>query len=150
MPVLRLSSFFTKFFPSKRVRVDEVERRRQLAKCQEQRKNPMMSKTPRVDFSADPIVLPMPRNVAKGKLRGKHVIGSFQLKVEHDPLAKRLEITATLPSPRLPPETAPAPQDEQLYELFVCSSQGKLLARIPFLESDYRRAAHQAIDSMSD
>jgi len=149
MPVLKLASFFTKFFPSKRVRCIEVERRRQLLKCREQLKNRKMSKTPRVDFSAEPIVLPMPQNMIKGKLRGKHMIGSFQLKVERDPLTERLEITATLPSPRLPPETVPSPQEEQLYELYVCNSQGQLLARMPFLESDYRRAAHQAIDSMS-
>jgi len=119
MPVLKLASFFTKFFPSKRVRCIEVERRRQLLKCREQLNNRKMSKTPRVDFRAEPIVLPMPQNMIKGKLRGKQVIGSFQLKVERDPLTERLEITATLPSPRLPPETDPSPQEEQLYEIFI-------------------------------
>ncbi|XP_016966664.1 uncharacterized protein LOC108035484 [Drosophila biarmipes] len=146
MPALRLASFFTKFFPSKRVRSVELERRRQLLRARRH----MMSQTPQVDFSAEPIVLPMPRNLDRGKLRGQHVIGSFQLHMQQDPLTQRLEITATLPTPQLPPETAPEPQDEQLYELCVCNSQGQLLARIPFLESDYRRAAHQAIDSMSD
>ncbi|KAH8356515.1 hypothetical protein KR084_004098 [Drosophila pseudotakahashii] len=139
MPVLKLATFYTKFFPSQRVRGRELQRRRQLMRFLEQRKL-------KADNQAQSICS---EDSSHFELHSKHVIGCFQLKFERDPLSERLEITATLPSARLPPETDPAPQDELLYELYVCSSQGRLLARIPFLESDYRRAAHKAIDCMS-
>ncbi|XP_016995725.2 uncharacterized protein [Drosophila takahashii] len=139
MPVLKLATFYTQFFPSERVRCRELKRRRQLMRLLEERKL-------EIENQAQP---KCPKEPANFELQSKHVIGSFQLRFERDPLSERLEITATLPSPRLPPETEPEPQDELLYELYVCSSQGRLLARIPFLESDYRRAAHRAINCMS-
>ncbi|XP_016985521.1 uncharacterized protein LOC108049024 [Drosophila rhopaloa] len=148
MTGLKLGNFYTKCIPSKKKRFKGLSQRKYLMKGQ-----PLgMENTPRVDFSVHPIVLPIPKKLESSvgwEPLSKHVIGSFQLEFHRDSVRERLEIKATLPSPRVPEKTTPNPEDEQLYELFVCNSQGQLLAKIPFLESDYRRAAHKAIDSMS-
>ncbi|XP_039500479.1 uncharacterized protein LOC120457193 [Drosophila santomea] len=141
MPVLKLYTFYTKFFPSAKVRRKELRRRWYLLKFR--RKLQLRS-----ELKARTICKSVP-SIGNSELLSKHVIGSFRLQLQCDSNSKRLEITATLANPVVPPDTDPAPEDEQLYELYICSSQGQLLGKVPFTESDYRRAARTAIDCMT-
>ncbi|EDX01519.1 uncharacterized protein LOC6524554 [Drosophila yakuba] len=141
MPVLKLYTFYTKFFPSAKVRRKELRRRWYLLKFRRKLQ-------PRSELKARTICKSVP-SIGNSELLSKHVIGSFRLELQCDSNSKRLEITATLANPVVPPDTDPAPEDEQLYELYICSSQGQLLGKVPFTESDYRRAAHTAIECMN-
>ncbi|XP_043660212.1 uncharacterized protein LOC122624623 [Drosophila teissieri] len=142
MPVLKLYTFYTKFFPSAKVRRKELARRWYLLKFRRMREF-------RSELTARTTRQSVPSSVGNSELLSKHVIGSFRLQLQCDSYSKRLEITATLANPVVPPDADPAPEEEQLYELYICSSQGQLLGKVPFMESDYRRAARTAIDCMT-
>ncbi|EDX16577.1 uncharacterized protein LOC6740100 [Drosophila simulans] len=149
MPVLRLNSYYNKFFPSSRIRCKVLERRRYLMKVAQVRNRYIMrlkqNSQPRCDATYTDIPESL-KSIIERKLLSKRVIGSFRLRFHCNSFKKRLEITATITNPTVPSDTDLASEDEQLYELYICSSQGKLLGKIPFLESDYRRAAREAID----
>ncbi|EDV47248.1 uncharacterized protein LOC6550182 [Drosophila erecta] len=141
MAVLKLNSFHTRFFPSARLRCKELARRWYLLQVRQQRQQRSEPTVPAISQSLQPI--------SSRELLSKHVIGGFRLQVHRNSFTQRLEITATLANPTVPPDTDPAPEDEQLYELCICSSRGQLVRRMPFLESDYRRAARSAIDCLA-
>lgn len=152
MPVLKLNAYFTKFFPSSMVRSKELVRRRYSMKVAQVRRSYNIKFNEDPEFECDATVTNMPQSLKtmiKRKLLSKRVIGSFRLRFHSNSFKKRLEITATITNPTVPSDTDLAPEDEQLYELYICSSQGQLLGKIPFLESDYRRAAREAIDFLA-
>lgn len=79
------------------------------------------------------------------EISNKHVIGSFNLEFDSSQ-DDCVEIIATLPEPTLPIRTPIKPEEEKMYELYICNCEGHLLYKLLFLESDYRKAARRAIN----
>ncbi|XP_017065130.1 uncharacterized protein LOC108103896 [Drosophila eugracilis] len=132
MPALVIS-FFNRFCPSKRLRHLLVKRRKYLRK---------FIQIECLAHGGKPI------SQTKRNLLTKHVIGFLELNFKRDLPTKTIEITATLPNPQLPPKRDVEYEYENLFEVFVCNSHGNLLTKIPFMESDYRRATRKAIKAV--
>ncbi|XP_043066134.1 uncharacterized protein [Drosophila bipectinata] len=75
----------------------------------------------------------------------QHVIGTFGLEFDHSK-EDCVEITATVQEPKLPSTEPVPPGEDKLHELYVCNTDGELVAKIPFLESDYREVLREALE----
>ncbi|KAH8331314.1 hypothetical protein KR074_002537 [Drosophila pseudoananassae] len=78
-------------------------------------------------------------------IANQHVIGSFALEFDRS-REDRVEITATVQEPTPPSKKPLAPEEDKLHELYICDTEGKLLGKIPFLESEYREALIEALE----
>ncbi|KAH8339338.1 hypothetical protein KR074_012319 [Drosophila pseudoananassae] len=79
------------------------------------------------------------------EIANQHVIGCFSLEFDRSK-EDRVVITATPLEPTLPKKKPVAPEEDELHELIICDTEGKVLKRTCFLESEYQELLAKSMD----